>query len=39
MRRLWALLYYIFAKTPTVKVMISDEYTFVRSQFNVMVPS
>lgn len=32
MRRLWALLYYIFEKSPVVKLMVSSSYSFFRSQ-------
>jgi hypothetical protein len=39
MRRLWALVYYTFDKLPVVKMMISEQYSFVRSQINVMVQS
>ncbi|MCG8605542.1 hypothetical protein MJD09_11155 [bacterium] len=32
MRRLWALLYYTFDKSPVVKLMVSSGYSFFRSQ-------
>lgn len=37
MRRLWALVYYTFEKLPVLKMLISKEYSFVRSQVNVVV--
>lgn len=36
-RRLWALVYYAFEKLPVVKMLISKEYSFIRSQVNVLV--
>lgn len=38
MRRLWALAYYTCDKLPAVKMMVSGNYSFVRSQVSLMVP-
>jgi hypothetical protein len=37
MRRLWALIHYIFDKLPVVKMMVSDQYSFFRTQGNIVV--
>jgi len=37
-RRLWALAYYTFDKSPAVKIIGSTNYSFVRNQVNVVVP-
>lgn len=36
-RRLWALFYYIFDKSTTAKIMVSREYSYVRSQMTVEI--
>ncbi len=38
MRRMWALLYWLFDRMPITKIFVSDEYSIVKSQKQVKIP-